>query len=90
MRKAKDANLALSNSGSDADATDVKRATQRAQAEQPEKQNTYKLPLTSLNSGDRKAVDALRKTSKWPKAERRIAEEVRQQCIKYGAYKNKN
>jgi hypothetical protein len=85
-RKARNDKVALLKSGSDDDAKDVKRATQRAQAEQPKKQNTYELPLTSLNSEDRKAVDTLRKTSKWPKAERKIVEEVQRQCLKYGAY----
>lgn len=84
--EAKNDKLALLKSASDDDAKDVKGATQRAQVEQPEKQNTYKLPLTSLNSDDRRAVDTLRKTSKWPKAERRVVEEVRRQCQKYGAY----
>jgi len=87
MRRAKRAEaeaendkLSLSKSASDDGAKDVKRATKRAG------DSSYKLPLVSLNSQDRKAVEALQKTSNWAEAEESIAAEVRRQCIKFGAY----
>jgi len=77
-------NLSLLNSASDEAARHIRSATKQAQRSAP-----YKLPLR-LNSHDRRAVDALRKTSDWAEAEQSIVEEVRRQCIKYGVYNEKD
>jgi hypothetical protein len=89
--EAKADKLSFLNSASDEGAHSVRSATERAQAAQDKNKSQkgnspYKLPLVSLDSDDRKAVDALRKTSDWSEAESSIVEEVRRQCIKYGTY----
>jgi hypothetical protein len=86
--------LSLLKSASDDGAKVVKTATKRAQAEvasqsteskSQKRSALYKLPV-ALNPEDQKAVDALRKTPNWVEAEQNIVEEIRRQCVKFGAY----
>ena len=99
MKRAKEADkvskidtLSLFKLATDKGAHDVSEANEQAQAEvdaqlqhnRPKtKRLIYKIPLR-MASDQMEAVDALRKSSHWPRAEKRIIRRLRDLCVKYG------
>ncbi len=85
-------NLSTFKPATDRGAQEIKEATKQAEADVgaasghnklKKAARLYKLPL-HMTEGERNAMDALRKSSHWPRAERKIVCLLRQLCVKYG------